>query len=315
MCVRRLLLSVLLFSLLLTVASCESATPSPSPVPYFLSTGTVYASESPTLRVRIESILLSGSEGFLTTVWMEDPGRQILKASSPFHESLATAQELAAKVSEAAVIINGSGYVSPIYPEIPDNYPGKSPDYYYTPLGSVTVTQGEVLRCLRHVPYYGLTLQQDGLHLHVGDDPEEVTALGPAQTWSFYEGCPMIDHGEIILNYDWTFARRKATRTILSLLPDGSYQILTCPHITVVEAAEFLKEHFAPVWSYDLDGGPSSALFCREDDGPKLLFGAGQPIVDVMAFTELTDDLVYQGPGIQTEEMWDLDMQSDAEDE
>lgn len=53
-------------------------------------------------------------------------------------------------------------YVSPVFPSIPDDYPGDSPDYYFTPLGSLTITDGQVFRNLEGVAYYGLTLEADG---------------------------------------------------------------------------------------------------------------------------------------------------------
>ena len=251
----------------------------------------VYQYDSDSLRVSVLYTHVLSSETYLTSIWMQDPGKQIRKATSTFHENLGTAPELAALLPEAKVIINGSGYVSPIYPEIPDNYPGTSADYYYTALGSVTVTDGTVLWCLSGVPYYGLTLQADGLHLHVGDDPDAVLAAAPSQTWSFYELCPMIQDGKIILDTSWAFARRKAIRTIISLLPDGTYLLLSTESMTLVDAAQYLQDTYHPVWTYDLDGGPSSALFVHSDaaNAPHLVFGARQPIVDVMGFYDLED--------------------------
>ena len=147
--------------------------------------------DSETLKYTLEEVKLNGTVCYVAKVWMADPARQIKKAISPWHESLAKAEDLAKKIKGAALVINGSGYVSPRYPEIPDNYPGASADYYYTPLGSLTVVDGEVYRNLPGVPYYGLTLEEDGLHMYVGADNEEVLARNPIQTWSFYEGCPM----------------------------------------------------------------------------------------------------------------------------
>ena len=77
---------------------------------------------------------------------------------------------------------NGSGFVSPLYPEIPENYPGVSEDYFYTPLGSLTITDGEVFRNLEGVPYYGLALDADGLQMYTGADNGEVLATEPSQT-------------------------------------------------------------------------------------------------------------------------------------
>ena len=106
--------------------------------------------------------------------------------------------------------MNGSGYVSPRYPEIPENYPGSSEDYYFTPLGSVTVTNGEVFRNLDGVPYYGLALTEDGLQMYTGADNEAVLAEQPVQTWSFYTSCPMLRNNEDLLPEEWDFADRRA---------------------------------------------------------------------------------------------------------
>ncbi len=245
-----------------------------------------------TLRYRLESCKVNGTVCYLTTVWVADPARQIKKAISPWHKSLAKAEELANKIKGAAVVINGSGYVSPTYPEIPDNYPGTSADYYYTPLGSLTVVDGEVYRNLEGVPFYGLTLEADGLHMYAGADNEDVLARQPIQTWSFYEGCPMAENGVDILDHAWPFANRRAIRTILCKLPEeNTYLILTATSshgLTLVEANDFLLAEFSPEWIYDLDGGPSSALFRRLEGKKKLklIYGAGQRIVDVMGFVE-----------------------------
>lgn len=245
-----------------------------------------------TLKYTLEFCVVNGTECYLTTLWLADPARQIKKAISPWHKSLATAEELGKKIKNAALVINGSGYVSPRYPEIPDNYPGASEDYYYTPLGSLTVVNGEVYRNLPGVPYYGLTLEQDGLHMYVGADNEAVLANKPIQTWSFYEGCPMAENGKDILDHSWRFANVRAIRTILAKLPEeNTYLILTATSIhglTLVEANDFLLGEFHPEWIYDLDGGPSSALMRRLQGKKtlKLIYGAGQKIVDVMGFVE-----------------------------
>ena len=245
-----------------------------------------------TLKYTIEELKLNGTACYVTKIWMADPARQIKKVISPWHEKLAKAEDLAKKIKGAAIVINGSGYVSPTYPEIPDNYPGTSADYYYTPLGSITVVDGEVYRNLPGVPYYGLTLEEDGLHMYVGADNEEVLARNPIQTWSFYEGCPMALNGESLVDETWRFATTRYIRTIIAKLPEeNTYVILTgtSSHgLSLIEANEFLEGEYHPEWVYDLDGGPSSALF-RRLQGKKtlrLIYGAGQKIVDVMGFVE-----------------------------
>ena len=249
--------------------------------------------ESETLNYTIERFLLDGVTCYLTRITMADPGRQIRKATAKWRRDVRVPSEIAKRLdSLPALVINGSGYVSPTYPEIPDNYPGTSADYYYTPLGSLTVVDGEVYRNLEGVPFYGLTLEADGLHMYAGADNEDVLARQPIQTWSFYEGCPMAENGVDILDHAWPFANRRAIRTILCKLPEeNTYLILTATSshgLTLVEANDFLLAEFSPEWIYDLDGGPSSALFRRLEGKKKLklIYGAGQRIVDVMGFVE-----------------------------
>lgn len=254
----------------------------------------LYTYDAETLKYTLESCKVNGTKCYLTTVWVQDPARQIRKAISPWHKALSTADDLAAKIPGAALVINGSGYVSPAYPEIPENYPGESADYYYTPLGSLTVVDGEVLRNLEGVPYYGLTLEEDGLHLYAGEDNEEVLERSPIQTWAFYEGCPMAMDGVDILDHDWPFANVRHIRTIIAKLQaENTYLILTATSIhglTLVEANDFLLGEFHPEWIFDLDGGPSSALIRRKKDKKKPvrleISYSTQKIVDVMGFTE-----------------------------
>jgi hypothetical protein len=252
--------------------------------------GTDY--DSPTLRYSIEVGLLDGTKVYVSRIWMADPGRQILKAGSPWHKKLAEAEELAKQLPQAGLIINGSGYVSPLYPDIPANYPGTSADYYYTPLGSLAVTNGELLRNLEGVPFCGLTLEADGLHMYRGADNAEVLARNPTQTWCFYEQCPLIEQGAGVLDRDWDFAKRKAIRTVIAKVDDHNYVVLTATSVhglTLMSCTDFLLGEFHPEWAYNLDGGPSSALLRRRygKKGHHLVYGGRQKIVDVMGFAEL----------------------------
>ena len=247
--------------------------------------------ESETLTCVIEPCEINRTQAYLTTITMADPGRQIRKASSPFHVRLAEATDLAKQIPQAAVVINGSGYVSPGYPEIPANYPGTGRDYYYTPLGSLTITDGEVLRCLEGVPYYGLTLEKDGLHMYVGADNEEVLSHHPTQTWAFYDGCPLIRDGESILDRSWDWAARHAVRNIIARIDDHTVLVLTIarmPGADLMQLTDLLVECFHPEWAFNLDGGPSATLIRRRsgEKYQKLIFGARQKIVDIMAFVE-----------------------------
>lgn len=247
-----------------------------------------------TLDYQIDILNICGAKCYVTKVWMAEPARQIRKAISPWHQALDQAGHLAEQVPGAMLAINGSGYVSPVYPEIPDNYPGESADYFYTPLGSLTVVDGEVYRNLENAPYYGLTLEEDGLHMYAGAENREVLSRHPLQTWSFYEGCPLYAGGEELLDHDWAFARRRAVRTVISKLrQENTYLILTATNVnnnglTLVQANAFLMNEYDPEWIYNLDGGPSSALLRRREGakGLTLLYGAKQRIVDVMVFVE-----------------------------
>lgn len=249
-----------------------------------------YASD--TLQYTIEQFSYEGSFGYVTKLWMADPGRQIRKSTAVWETSLAMPADMAMQVEGAVLAINGSGYVSPSFPEIPDNYPGTSKDYYFTPLGSLTITDGEVFRSLDGVPYYGLTLQQDGLHMHVGEDIEAIMPHEPSQTWSFYERCPMIRDHQSILDTEWRFANNRAIRTIIAKMDDNNYIILTVTHkgsgLSLIDCVKFLTEYFDPVWAYDLDGGPSSALMYREKGAEEMtiVYGGKRQDADMMVFVD-----------------------------
>ena len=249
--------------------------------------------DSPTLKYTMEKFLMEGEICYLTRIWVQDPARQIRKATSKWKEDVKTADRLAAKVQGAALAINGSGFVSPLYPWIPENYPGTNEDYYYTPLGSLTVTDGEVFRNLEGVSYYGLALDEDGLQMYVDADNEEVLATTPAQTWSFYIGCPMLRDNEDILPEDWEFADQLASRTVIGRVDKHNYLILTVTRergkgITLRRASEFFRENFRTEWVYDLDGGQSFALMSRKPGKKRMITIAtgGAKIADIMAFTE-----------------------------
>ena len=249
--------------------------------------------DSPTLKYTMEKFLMEGEICYLTRIWVQDPARQIRKATSKWKEDVKTADRIAAKVQGAALAINGSGFVSPLYPWIPENYPGTNEDYYYTPLGSLTVTDGEVFRNLEGVSYYGLALDEDGLQMYVDADNEEVLATTPAQTWSFYIGCPMLRDNEDILPEDWEFADQLASRTVIGRVDKHNYLILTVTRergkgITLRRASEFFRENFRTEWVYDLDGGQSFALMSRKPGKKRMVTIAtgGAKIADIMAFTE-----------------------------
>ena len=249
--------------------------------------------DSPTLKYQMEKFKMDNEICYVTRIWVQDPAKQIKKATSNWKEDVKYPDKIVRQIPETVLAVNGSGFVSPLYPEIPENYPGESKDYYYTPLGSITVTNGEVLRNLKGVPYYGLTLDAEGLQMYVNADNEEVLATNPSQTWSFYTNCPMLLDNEDILPAGWTFADRKAARTIIGREDKNHYVILTVTKqrgkgISLRRAVEFFQENFLTEWVYNLDGGNSTALLARRQGQNKLrlAIGRGAKIVDIMAFTE-----------------------------
>lgn len=254
--------------------------------------------ESETLRYSLGKFGAYDTTCYLAEVWVEDPYLQIGKVSAPWKESIEKPITLTESRPEIALAVNGSGYVSPVYPWIPADYPGTNEDYYYTPLGSLTVTDGEVYRDLQGVPYYGITLEKDGLQMYTGEDNSTVLANEPAQTWSFYVQCPLIRDGQSLLPVGWTFAETKAMRTVIARKDRNNYLILTVSNsgsagLTLFEAVDFLLYHYEGIeWAYNLDGGPSSALIYRRQ-GKKMfhtLWGGKARDMDILYFRELPSD-------------------------
>ena len=288
-----LLAAILLTGCLVGAAAAEE----PLPVyPYTFSGNPVATYDTPTLKYTVESFYYQYASCYVAKIWMADPGRQIRKGTANWEVDLELPSVMAEDVPGAALVINGSGYVSPVFPWIPENYPGVSEDYHYTPLGSLTITDGEVFRDLRGVPYYGLTLQADGLHMHIGEDNEAVLAQHPTQTWSFYIECPIIlDHASI-LDPEWRFTTSPAIRTIVAKMDANNYLTVTVtgrPNgLTMAQCVNMLQKHFDPEWAYNLDGGPSSALLIRGVGETRLtaLHGNKTRDTDVMAFIELPDE-------------------------
>ena len=145
---KRLICAVLLLSMALL--SCASAEETYEPFAWSgMKTKVIRQYESEDLCFTIHRFMIKKrTTCYLTTIWMKDPGRQVRKAAAEWGESLAAPSKLAKKVPEAAVVINGSGYINQTYPEIPDTYPGTSEDYYNTSYGSLVITDGEIYRNL-----------------------------------------------------------------------------------------------------------------------------------------------------------------------
>lgn len=288
---RKLLLLLLCLLPLAALAEEEPQLPLPE-YPHTFVGEAVAEHRSESLVWTIEKTKVDKANVYVTKVWMADPGRQIGKATADWRKNVMQTADIAKRAPEASLIINASGYVTKTYKWIPENYPGTNSDYYYTPLGSVTVTDGEVFRCLEGVPFYGLTLNADGLRLHVGDDPLEVLAQQPRHTWSFYVECPVILDHQSILDPEWKFTNTPAMRTVIAKMDANNYLILTVTSknggLTMARVVELLQAEFDPEWAYNLDGGPSSALMYRNGKGKlKTVWKNGQKNVDIMTFSEL----------------------------
>lgn len=279
---------------LLVVSFMSPVAAEPLPVAVYSAQGEVKRTyDSDTLKVSLERFEDDTILYYITKIWMAEPGRQIRKATAPWRKKLYFPSDMAKKIEAPVVVINGSGYVSPAFPWIPENYPGVSRDYHYAPLGSLTITDGKMFRDLAGVPYYGLTLEEDGLHLYVGEDNQAVLSRNPTQTWSFYTQCPLIQDHQSILDRSWGFANEPNIRTIICKKDQNNYVILTVTHKkslgwTVVQCVDYLLAEIDPEWAYNLDGGPSSALLFREKDARKMrtIYGNNSKDTDIMAFVE-----------------------------
>ena len=156
------------------------------------------------------------------------------------------------------------------------------------------MTDGEVFRNLEGVPYYGLILNEDGLQMITGEENEDVLAMNPIQTWSFYTTCPMLRNNEDLLPEEWIFADRRAARTCVARLDKHQYLIFnaredTIGGISLRRVVVFFRDNFPKAeWVYNLDGGPSSALLYRGKGEKKVrtLMGGGAKDADCMAFVE-----------------------------
>ena len=292
--IRRLLCLALLLAALPAAAPGEEVFP---PREYEFSHRAYRSYDSETLKYTMETFTVSGVRCYLTKVWLQDPGRQIRKATAEWKKNIMLPRHMAEKIPEAALVINGSGYWSRTYPDVPENYPGQPSDYFCTPWGSLTVTDGEVFRCLEDIPFTGLTLEADGLHMCVGEAPAAVLARNPLQTWSFRDLCPLQRDGEILTPKDWEFAGKKARRTVIGRADRNNYLLLSVsdeggPGLTLHQVNSFFQKYFELEWLYNLDGGPSSALLARKKGRSRMntVLGGSAKDEDIMAFVELAED-------------------------
>ena len=252
---------------------------------------------SDTLIYTIETFNMSGTKCVLTKIWVKDPARQIRKANAPWKKDLADPKLLTAQVPGAVLSTNASGYITRIYPDIPETYPGVPSDYYYTTLGSLVITDGEILRELEGVPFYGLALSENGISLYRGADNALVLATEPRQTWAFFEPCAMQVNGEDLLPEEgiWPMAKEKHARTILARVNRNNYLMLHVPYgkalrgLSLYQVNAFFSAHFQTEWVYNLDGGYSTALIYKpQTKNARLerLVPNVQQVADILCFTE-----------------------------
>ena len=294
--IRKMMSAVLGISVFLF--SCASADGHLSLEPSQPNGNVVRIYESESLDFTVERFEYDGARCYLTHLWMEEPFRQIEKGTSTWRRNLVYPSDQAKKLPvKAMVVINGSGFVSPKYPQIPDNYPGKNSEYFYTPLGSLTITNGEVFRNLQGVPFYGVTLEKDGLHMYVGAENDVVLENQPLHTWSFYDGCALVLGEENLADRNWQFANERNIRTIIGRLADDTIFILTVTAktntgLTMIQCADWIIERLHPLWAFNLDGGPSTALLVRPNrkGALKTVYGNIVKNVDIMGFCELPEE-------------------------
>ena len=253
--------------------------------------------ESETLIYTIESFTLDSIPVLLTKIWVQDPERQIRKVNAPWGEGLANPLNLAREIPGVVLATNASGYITKQYPDIPESYPGEPSDYFFTTLGSLVITEGEILRNLDGVPFYGLALSADGISMYRGADNDMVLATSPQQTWSFFENCAMMEDGADLLPEEgtWPMAREKHPRTVLARINRNNYVLLHVMKYGNSNGAslywinDFFSHHFRAEWVYNLDGGSSSSLIYRtQEKKPRLKRHVPnrQGIMDILCFTE-----------------------------
>jgi len=294
--VMRRFLSLLLAFLCLPCAVLADELTVFPPETYEFSKRISVSHESETLIYSVESFTLDTVPCLLTKIWVRDPARQIRKANAPWGQSLGNPLTLAEEIPETMLATNASGYITRQYPELPESYPGSPEDYYFTTLGSLVITDGEILRNLEGVPFYGLALSDDGITLYRGEDNEAVLATSPRQTWAFFENCAMMENGEDLLPEKgaWPMAREQHPRTVLARVNRNNYLLLHVPNredswgLTLYRINLFFQKNFETEWVYNLDGGYSSALILRDEKTGRLIRYAPnrQPVADVLCVTD-----------------------------
>jgi len=282
--------------------STDGATEYP-PAVYDFSRRKYDSYTSDTLVFTIETFNMAGTKCVLTKIWVRDPARQIRKANAPWKEKLADPKELTKLVPGAVLSTNASGYITKTYPDLPENYPGDPSDYYNTTLGSLVITDREILRRLDGVPFYGLALSEDGISMYQGADNALVLATDPCQTWAFFEVCAIQVNGTELLPgkdapktaKETELVQEKHARTVLARVNRNNYLMLHVPYgksyrgLDLYQVSAFFSANFKTEWVYNLDGGYSTALIHKpQTKNARLqrLVPNVQQVADILCFTE-----------------------------
>ena len=100
-----------------TATSSRTPNPVPSPTPappdrvdsYAVQGIEVASHQSDTMHWRIERIEQEGAVCYLTKIYLLDPGTQIRKATANWERDIQYPVDMAAKIPDATLFINGSG--------------------------------------------------------------------------------------------------------------------------------------------------------------------------------------------------------------
>ena len=118
---RLVCLLLCLLTALGSIPAFAEGTAAEPPAEYAFSKKTVRSYDSDTLKYTVEKFRIDGVLCYLSKIWVQDPARQIRKATAEWKKNIKRPVHIAKQIPEAALVINGSGYVSPEFPDIPEN--------------------------------------------------------------------------------------------------------------------------------------------------------------------------------------------------
>jgi len=248
------------------------------------------AYESETLQVYIYETTYNGARIFAAQVWIRDPGRQIRKASALWGEALLAATQMSAE--GAVFLVNGSGYMSPDYPNNDETY-GDIEENHYTSLGSFVITDGEIFRDLGS-GFTGISASAGGLLAYENADSAEVAG---DNTWAFLRNCLIVKDGTVRVPepqepaYDHEKRVQDASRprTVVCRIDANNYVFIIvmaqeeCTGLTLHETAAFCVSYVPDIdWAFNLDGGGSTCMILQGS----ILAGTPRPIFDILYLTD-----------------------------